>query len=133
MTFKEPPNRGATQKVNNKVIPISKKPQRKSPKAPRHLRAPTRRWFEQICADYELESHHLMLLTLAAEAWDRHVAAREVLTDEGMTFIDKFENIKPRPEIMVERDCRNAFARMLRELRLEAPPPEAPRPPGLRR
>jgi phage terminase small subunit len=118
--------------LDTKVIPI-RIFKRKSPKAPRHLRAATRRWFEQICNDYELESHHLMLLTLAAEAWDRHLDAREVLEKQGMTFKDNFKNVKARPEIAVERDCRNAFARMIRELKLEEPPPETPRPPALRR
>jgi len=120
--------------MDSKPIPLFKKFQRKIQKAPRHLRAPTRRWFEQICRDYELESHHLMLLTLAAEAWDRHFLAREALGKVGMTLDNtKTGDTKPRPEIMIARDSANTFARMLRELRLEEPPPEAPRPPPLRR
>lgn len=124
MTFKGAQNPEIITKPNHR---------RNSPKAPGHLRLQTRRWFEQILNDYELESHHLMLLTLAAEAWDRHLDAREVLSKKGMTFTDKFRNVKPRLEVMIERDSRNAFARMMRELRLEEPPPEAPRPPPLRR
>src|SRR5215831_1862516 len=128
MTFREP--RG----INNKSVSILKKVQRKAFKAPRHLRASTRRWFEQVCNDFELQSHHVMLLTLAAQAWDRCHEAREALKREGMTFRnDKTGDTKPRPEIMIERDARNAFARMMRELRLGEPPPEAPRPPPLKR
>jgi phage terminase small subunit len=119
--------------MDNKIIPLFKKTQPKSPKAPKHLRAETRRWFEQVCKDYELESHHIMILTLAAEAWDRHLQAREGLAKNGMTFKDKFKNVKPRPEIMVVRDSTNTFARMLRELKLEEAPPEPPRPPALKR
>jgi phage terminase small subunit len=119
--------------MDNRPFPIIKKFQRKPLRAPKHLRAPTRRWFEQICRDYELESHHLMLLTLAAEAWDRHLQAREDLVTYGTVFQDKLNNWRPRPEIMIARDSANTFAKMLRELRLEAPPPEAPRPPALRR
>jgi len=37
---------------------------------------------------------------------------------------------RPRPEVAIERDARLAFARLLRELDLGAPPPMEPRPPG---
>src|SRR5215475_4473284 len=107
--------------MNNKPVSIFKKT-RKAFKAPKHLRAPTRRWFEQICNDYELESHHLMLLTLAAEAWDRHLEAREALKTGGLTFTnEKTADIEFRPEVSIERDSRNAFTRAMRELRLEEP------------
>jgi len=40
-------------------------------KAPRHLRAATRRWWESVVAAWQLEQHHVRLLTLAAggSAW----------------------------------------------------------------
>ena len=43
----------------------------KNKKAPEHLREDTAKWWEQVATDYELEPHHLRLLTLAAESWDR--------------------------------------------------------------
>jgi len=49
-------------------------------KPPRHLLAPTRRWFAEVLEQYELEPHHLRLLTLAGESWDRCTQARMVLT-----------------------------------------------------
>lgn len=95
---------------------------------PGHLRAATRRWFASVVSDYDLDSHHVRLLTLAAEAWDRGQQAREVIDRDGMTFSDRFGQPKARPEIAIERDSRIGFARLIRELGLDVePPPEAPR------
>src|SRR5690625_7730683 len=91
----------------------------KLPKPPRHLRAPTRRWWSEVVEEYVLEPHHLRLLTLAAEAWDRGEEARKILAKEGLTFTDRFGQPKARPEVAIERDSRIAFARMLRELALD--------------
>ena len=103
------------------------------PKPPRHLRAKTRRWFTSVCSNYELEEHHLRLLTLASEAWDRCEQARQILDREGLTYDDRFGAPRARPEITVERDSRLAFSRLVRELDLDvAPPVEGSRPPALR-
>ena len=45
-------------------------------KAPAHLEWSTRRWFESVLAEYDIEPHHVRLLQLACEAWDRGQAAR---------------------------------------------------------
>lgn len=99
-------------------------------KPPAHLRPATRRWFSLVLNDYELDPHHIRLLTLAAEAWDRGQAAREVIDRDGMTFADRFGQPKARPEVAIERDSRIGFARLLRELALDVDgPDEAPRAP----
>ena len=82
---------------------------------------------------YVLEDHHRLLLTKAAEAFDRAEGARETIAKEGTTYLDRFEQPCARPEIAIERDSRLAFARLVRELNLEEPPRKAPRPPALRR
>ncbi len=82
-------------------------------------------------ADYELEPHHVRLLTLAAQAFDRAEQARKILDAEGLTFFDRYDNPRARPEIAVERDSRLAYARLLRELSLDVQPPGESRPPGL--
>jgi hypothetical protein len=43
--------------------------------APEHLQSPTREWYAWVASEYSLEPHHLRLLILAAEAWDRCVHA----------------------------------------------------------
>ena len=83
--------------------------------------------------EYELEQHHIRLLTLAAEAWDRGQEARQVIGKEGLTYSDRFDAPRARPEVAIERDSRTAFARLMRELDLDAaPPPEPNRPPALK-
>ena len=42
-----------------------------TPQPPAHLRPETREWFRSVVADWALQSHHVRLLTLAAESWDR--------------------------------------------------------------
>lgn len=99
-----------------------------TPKPPAHLRKSTARWFKSVVEDYDLDPHHVRLLTLAAEAWDRGQQAREVIDEVGMTFDDRFGSPKPRPEIAIERDARISYARLLRELALDGvDAPEAPR------
>jgi len=102
-------------------------------RAPGHLQPATRKWWRSVASDYVLESHHLRLLTLAAEAWDRCQQARELLAVNGLTFEDRWGQPHGRPEIAVERDSRLAYARLLRELDLDIEAPRgSPRPPALR-
>jgi phage terminase small subunit len=118
--------------TSSKAVSILDKLRRnRGPKPPKHLRAATKRWFTQIVEDYTLESHHVMLLTLASEAWDRHLQAREAIAEHGTTFVNNHGDVKPRPEIMIEKDSRNAFMRALREMNLSEEPPDS-RPPKLR-
>ena len=88
-------------------------------KIPKHLRASTKKWYASIAEDYELESHHLRLLTLACEAWDRCQDARKALAKHGTVYEDRFGMPKSRPEIAIERDSRVAFVRIIRELALD--------------
>ena len=116
-----------------RVHPVSIKTMHPTPnKAPKHLRAATRRWFESVLADYELEPHHVKLLQLAGEAWDRCQEAREAIKKHGMTFQNKYNETKIRPEAIIEKDSRIAFARLLRELNLSEESPESPRPNPLK-
>lgn len=103
-----------------------------TPRAPEHLRPATRKWWRSVVSAYVLEDHHIRLLTLAAESWDRCQQAREALVG-GLTFDDRFDCPHAKPEVAIERDSRLAFARLLRELDLDIEPPAGPhRPPGLR-
>jgi len=99
---------------------------------PKHLRPETRRWAERILTDFELEPHHVRLLILGGEAYDRGQQAREALAIHGTTYLDRFGQPRARPEVAIERDSRTSFARLLRELALDVEPPAESRPPGLR-
>lgn len=98
-------------------------------KAPSHLRAATRKWWSSIADAYELEPHHLSLLTLAGEAWDRVQEAREVIAKHGAYIKLRSGNVKRHPALDVERDNRIAFARLVRELALDVDAPPDARPP----
>ena len=102
----------------------------KPPEPPAHLRESTRAWWSSVVSDYILEPHHLKLLTAAAEAWDEAEAAGEAIREHGLTFVDRYGQAKERPELGTRRQARRDFARMVRELALDAaPPPDATRPP----
>jgi P27 family predicted phage terminase small subunit len=100
-------------------------------KAPKHLQPATRRWWATVVADFELEPHHVRLLTLAGESWDRGQQAREAIAEHGLTFTDRHGSPRARPEVGIERDSRIAFARLLRELALDIQPPSECRSPAI--
>ena len=97
-------------------------------KPPSHLEATTKKWFASVIAEFALEPHHVRLLTLAGEAWDRGVQARELIAKHGLIYTDRLDVPRARPEIAIERDSRIAFARLVRELGLDSVPDED-RPP----
>lgn len=102
------------------------------PKVPKHLSKEAAAWFRQAASTFVLEDHHLRLLRLAAEAWDRGQEARQTLAAEGSYYRDRFGTPKAHPAVAVERDARLAFARMLRELDLDGEPAPDSRPPAIR-
>jgi phage terminase small subunit len=85
-----------------------------------------------VMADFSLEAHHERLLTLACEALDRAVEAREALADHGTYYRDRFDQPRAHPAVAVERDARLAFARLVRELDLDGEPLPDQRPPRRR-
>jgi phage terminase small subunit len=104
-----------------------------TPRAPGYLRPATRRWWTSVVTTWTLEQHHVRLLTLAAEAWDRGQQAREVIMREGLTTPTRDGGAKLHPACRVEGDSRLAFARLIRELDLDLEPPKVDsRPPKLR-
>ncbi|PVZ47915.1 P27 family phage terminase small subunit [Thalassobacter stenotrophicus] len=99
---------------------------------PTHLSDDAADWWQHVQNDFALEAHHIRLLTLACEAWDRGAQARAILDAQGLTYLDRFGAPKARPEVNVERDSRIAFARLLRELDLDVDgPTEPPRAPAI--
>jgi P27 family predicted phage terminase small subunit len=105
----------------------------KIPRAPAHLSPQSRKWWRSVVSDYELQPHHLRLLTAAAEALDRDEEARKILKEEGIVIRDRYDKPKSHPATAIERDSRLAFARLLRELDLDASAPPDSRPPNLQR
>ena len=118
------------------LLPIASLPEPSDlsqPEPPAHLSNEVAAWWRSVTRDYELEDHHLRLLQAAAEAWDRMQQAREALADHGgLTFTDSSGNLKLHPAEAVERNARTAFARLVRELDLDAEgPADRSRPPAI--
>jgi P27 family predicted phage terminase small subunit len=103
------------------------------PEPPAHLSASARQWWQTTVETYELEQHHLRLLQLLCEAWDRSQMARELLDREGLTVPGREGGARPHPAVAIERDARLAVARLVRELDLDVEPPASSRvaPPPL--
>ena len=100
---------------------------------PDHLSDQIVLWWHEVMREYDLEPHHIRLLTLACEAWDRGQQARIRLASEGLVYYDRFNAPKARPEVAIERDSRISFARLLRELDLDIDGPKEPlRAPAIR-
>lgn len=93
------------------------------PKPPKHLRPQTKVWWAAITATYQLESHHERLLTLACEAWDVGQLATDRISADGLWVTDRFGAVKPHPAVAIQRDARLGFARLIRELNLDAEEP----------
>src|SRR5262245_48013751 len=103
----------------------------KLPKPPSHLSRKMKTWWKSVLSDYQLEQHHILLLTKACEAHDRADQASEILNKQGLTYTDRFGQPCARPECGIERDSRISFVRIVRELNLSESV-EPPRPPGLK-
>lgn len=93
-----------------------------TPAPPEYLAEPTQAWWRSVMADYTLEPHHIRLLTLAAECWDRAQEARWHLQFEGLTVAGK-DGPRPHPAVKIHTDATTLFARLIRELDLDCEPP----------
>ena len=107
-------------------------PAREGPKPPGHLSADAAAWWRDVVRDYDLDPHHLRLLQAACECWDRAQLARQAVAKDGITSRDNNGNLKAHPAVAIERDARTLFARLVRELDLDAEgSAERIRPPAL--
>lgn len=87
--------------------------------APDHLRPETKGWWLNVIDEYALEPHHVRLLTLACESYDRATVARETIASQGLYFTDRFGAPRKHPAVSVAESATIAFARLTRELDLD--------------
>ena len=108
-------------------------PSKRRPTPPDHLSNEARAFWADVAEGYELEDRHFRLLTLAAEALDRAAQARAAIEKHGLLIETGAGSLKPNPAVAIERDARIGFARLCRELDLDADAPfRDARPPALR-
>lgn len=105
------------------------------PAVPSFLRTrAARRLWRSTVTSYATEDHHLTLLEQACVCVDRLVQARRAIEQHGLLVKDRFGALRPNPAVAIERDCRIALARLLRELALsdDVDLDSSIRPPRLR-
>jgi P27 family predicted phage terminase small subunit len=104
------------------------------PKPPAHLSREAKRWWRSVMDEFALESHHVALLTAAAEAFDRKEEARRIVADEGAVIRNRFDVPVPHPAVSIENAAAVRMARLLREIGLDdgtaTPDTRTPRPGG---
>ena len=91
-------------------------------RAPTHLSRGARRWWRAVIEGYELETHHLVILTAAAEAWDRKEQARGLIAEEGIVIKDVSGEPVANPAVHVEDTAVRRMASLIRDLGLDATP-----------
>jgi P27 family predicted phage terminase small subunit len=102
------------------------------PPPPAHLSEATKAWWNEVCAEFVLRSHHLKILEVACDAWDRMTQARALLAAEGLAVSTSEDGQKLHPAFVAERDSRAAFLKAVRELDLDSEPkPSDRRPPPI--
>lgn len=77
-----------------------------------------RAWWRAVVEGWDVEEHHLRLLALAAEAWDRSEMARLQVEAEGLTVPGRY-GPRTHPAVAVERDAKLIFSRLVRQLNLD--------------
>ena len=93
----------------------------------------SRKFFTKILNAYELDDHHLEILSQACHCLDRIYQARLQIEKDGDYILDRFKNIKPYLGLKALAQEKITMARLLRELNLDIEPGtgELGRPPGL--
>lgn len=74
------------------------------------------------CREYEFDDHGLVVLAQALEAFDRMREAQALLTAEGIVVRDRFDQPKPHPATLIERDSRASMLRALAQLHIDIEP-----------
>ena len=101
----------------------------KLPPTPAHLDRRAREFWRRVSRTYVLEVHQLELLRRACELMDVADRAGSILKVEGLTVIDRFNQVKAHPAVEIQRQAILALARVLRELNLDVGVPDS-RPPS---
>ncbi len=109
-----------------------KRIKRDGPSIPPNLSAEAAAWWTNIVENYQLQPWQIPTLTMAARCMDRISQAEKEIAEFGISFVDSRGERKKAPAVMVEREQKTIYARLVRELCLDTEPPKESRPPKLR-
>jgi P27 family predicted phage terminase small subunit len=87
---------------------------KKTHSAPSHLSEASRSWWRHVVAQWTLEEHHIKVLTMACEAYDRACEAQQLLARDGLCIAGREGGLRPHPAVAIRRDAETSFARLLR-------------------
>jgi hypothetical protein len=96
------------------------KPAPPIPPVPVHLAA-SADLYRSIVGEYDLDPAHLRILREACQALDRAEDARQAVGAE-LTVTTRLGELKAHPLLLIERDNRAAFARLMAQLDLRDQP-----------
>jgi P27 family predicted phage terminase small subunit len=94
----------------------------RAPRAPSHLSNPAKRWWRAMVEGFDLEPHHVAILTAAAEAYDRKEEARRIVATEGLVVQNGSGVPVPHPAVSIEDASALRMARLISELGLDVAP-----------
>lgn len=90
---------------------------------PKHLSKEARKWWSQLQVDYQIDdTAGQLILSTAAEAFDRMRGAQATIAEEGAVVRDRFGQPKAHPATVAERDSRAAMLNALKALNLDLEP-----------
>jgi P27 family predicted phage terminase small subunit len=103
-----------------------------TPPAPSHLSPEAKEWWDRLVSEYMIDDAcGLLLLQSAMEAHDSLRQAEAAIAKHGITYVDRFQQVKSHPCASIVRDSRAQMVACLRALNLDIEPPKAVgRPPG---
>jgi phage terminase small subunit len=90
----------------------------KRPPPPNHLSKKMKAFWISVFERKDLEPHEAMIFLKACEAHDRAEQARRILKREGLTYQDRFQQPRARPEVSIEFRGRATFAKLLWQINL---------------
>ena len=79
-----------------------------------------RKWHDDLKKAYSIHDEAgLILLRQAAESFDRMRAAQRLISENGITYKDRYGQPKLNPACTVERDTRSQMLLCLKQLNLD--------------
>jgi phage terminase small subunit len=93
-----------------------------TPKAPAHLKAAGRRFFDEASATWEQETHELLLLVAACEQIDIREACRKEVAASGLTITTDKGAVKENPALATGRAATRLLQALVRQMALADEP-----------
>jgi P27 family predicted phage terminase small subunit len=94
-----------------------------APKPPSRLSAEAKGWWRKLTDGYSIRDEAgLLLLATGLEAFDRMREAQAAIAKDGVTFRDRFGQVRVNPATTIERDSRAGMLAALKALNLDLEP-----------